>query len=349
MVKNYSEQSREEDLTEGLELVEDDEVASLNKKAEAMQREERIQELMRLDPSLLEEVQRRSKENVATEKKTEVISEKDAHRNEILQDLGDGIHVGDPKAFNGSHQEEARGIYDKDGQFIGNILVADRYADVPKNELQDKAWELVAKSLGRDTRPEIRRDAPEVNIDSEAKKIMDEKEVSLSGDTLYLFGGEKPEPIPLFGEGENQKIEIVKGKNELQLIVRVTERRGKVIEYNINNGVFDSESRKVKLGGEDVEQEGKPKVKINIGAGVRELMAKMWMTLDGAKLNLQYGQNEIDLDNKGENEKVDLEKIDNNNILLRLTESKKKGGRVIEYTINNGTLDDDSKKVINGK
>jgi len=261
MAKNYGEEPRGLEQDPELELGQtagDADVESLNERAEALQREERIQELMRLDPSLLEEVQRRSKEKVTTAKKTEVISEKDAHRNEILRDLGDGMHVGEPRGFNGSRQEVARGVYDGDGKFIGNILVADQFGDVPKNELQDKAWELVAKSLGRDTRPEIKREAPEVNIDGGAKKIMAEMDVSLRGDTLYLFGGGKPEQITLFGEGENQRIDIVKGKNELQLTIRVTEHRGKVIEYNINNGVFDFESRRVKLGGENTEQAEQP-------------------------------------------------------------------------------------------
>lgn len=296
----------------------------------------------------LEKILHERKSNRVQQEREKFVSEKDAHKNEILQDLVPGMTVGEPKGNEGhSRDEEVVGIYDKDGKFIGNIVGGSgRFGNTPRNEFQDKAWELVAKSLGRDTMPEIKREAPEVNIDGGAKKIMGEMEVSLKGDTLYLFGGGKPEQIPLFGQGENQKIDIVKGKNELQLTVRVTEHRGKVIEYNINNGVFDFESRRVKLGGEDIEKEDKPKVEINMGSGVREMMARMWITLHDEKLNLQYGQMEIDLAHNGENEKVDLEKIDNDNILLRITE---KGGRAIEYTINKGTFDADSRRVVGEK
>lgn len=89
-------------------------------------------------------------------------------------------------------------------------------------------------------------------------------------------------------------------------------------------------------------KEDKPRVKINIGSGVRELMAKNWITLDRDKLNLQYGQMELDLYDNGENEGIDLEKIDEEKILLRVTE---KSGKIIEYTIDRGMFQPDSRRV----
>ncbi len=66
------------------------------------------------------------------------------------------------------------------------------------------------------------------------------------------------------------------------------------------------------------------------------------MVLSGDKLTLQNDQMDLDLYDNGDNQKIDISKIDETKVLLKITE---RNGKIIEYTIEKGIFLPDSRKV----
>ncbi len=172
------------------------------------------------------------------------VSEKDARKNEMLRDLGEGITM---EAHPGERSGERFSIY-KDGKHIGDIIADNNLGFMSDREFQDKASRLVMKSSGEYERKE-EKPRVEININSDAKKLMNKMNMVLSGDQLTLQNAPQGELnlLDLYGDGDNQKIDLIK-IDDARVLLRVTEKTGRIVEYTINGGVFDAGSRKVKLG-----------------------------------------------------------------------------------------------------
>jgi hypothetical protein len=185
--------------------------------------------------------------DISKEKGEKFRSEREARRNKFLQDLRNGLTMGEPQAYKGLTIRGAEyiGIY-KDGKYLGDIVSDDNLTGMTDKEFQDKAYELVAKGLGKKT-DEYGREKPrvEVNVDVATKKIMNQMNMILSGDNLTLQNDEMD--IDLYNNGENDKIDILKIDEE-KILLRITEKNGKIIEYTVDRGFFQPESRRVKLG-----------------------------------------------------------------------------------------------------
>jgi len=182
------------------------------------------------------------------EKGEKFVAERDARRNEFLQDLGDGITTGEPQTNKKASIMGAEyiGVY-KDGKYLGDIVSDSNLTGITDREFQDKTYELAAKSLGKKTDTERKENKPrvEINMDSDARKIMNQMNMVLSGDKLTLQNDQMD--LDLYDNGENESIDISK-IDETKVLLRITEKSGKVIEYTIDRGVFKPDSRKVKLG-----------------------------------------------------------------------------------------------------
>ncbi|OGZ84304.1 MAG: hypothetical protein A2599_02015 [Candidatus Staskawiczbacteria bacterium RIFOXYD1_FULL_39_28] len=194
----------------------------------------------------IERILQERKNSQRREKGEEFVFEREAHRNMFLQDLGDGITTGEPQSNKKSSIRGAEyvGLY-KDGQYIGDIVSEGNLTGITDREFQDKAYELVAKSLGKKVGAEReKKPRVDINIDADARKLMDQMNMVLSGDKLTLQNDQMD--LDLYDNGSNQKIEISK-IDETKILLSITEKGGKVIEYVIDAGRFIPDSRRVKL------------------------------------------------------------------------------------------------------
>jgi len=196
----------------------------------------------------IERILQDRKNKELTDKSEKFISERDARRDEFLQDLGGGITMGEAQTNKKMSIRGAEyvGIY-KDGKYVGDIVSDGNLTGITDKEFQDKAYALVAKSMGKPTGEERKEDKPrvEINVDDETRKLMGKMWITLHGEKLNLQYGQME--IDLYDNGDNQSIDLQK-IDENRLLLRVTEKSGKIIEYTIEKGMFLPDSRKVKFG-----------------------------------------------------------------------------------------------------
>lgn len=199
----------------------------------------------------IERILQERKNSQIREKGEEFVSEREARRNMFLQDLGEGITTGESRSKKGEAVGTERlGIY-KDGEYIGDIASDANMTGFTDREFQDKVYNLVAKSIGRKTGSERKAEKPrvDINIDADVRKLMNQMDMVMTGDKITLqraLRGELNE-LDLYSNGENKKIDLIK-IDETKILLRITEKTGKVIEYTLDAGHFIPDSRRVKLG-----------------------------------------------------------------------------------------------------
>jgi|GEM_PF-6938048 len=197
----------------------------------------------------IERILAERKRGEAREKGDRLVDERNGRRNQFLQDLGEGLSIGEPQlprlTVRGA---EYVGIY-KDGKYIGTINSEGGINGIfTDKDFQDKAYELIAKSSGKKSENR-EKSRVEININSGVKEVMGDNGIVLVGDKMILQNATRGELnlIDLFNDGENDSIDLEKIDND-KVILRVHETGGKVIEYTIDRGHFRPESRKVKRG-----------------------------------------------------------------------------------------------------
>lgn len=144
-----------------------------------------------------------------------------------------------------SPKNAVRGIMEQYGVYLRGEHIGDIYSDsirFSKDDFYSKVLEVL-KNAGVERRPggknELLGSRVTIKID---EKILDEitrSGVQVSGDQ-WTF---KNLFVDLYGKGENALVRVIEG-GDGKLLMIITEKGGKVIEYDIEDGNFNLESRR---------------------------------------------------------------------------------------------------------
>ena len=85
--------------------------------------------------------------------------------------------------------------------------------------------------------PDEETTKPEVVIDPEVKAIMDSTGLVIEGDFLNFNADNQLKGMELGGKG-NIKFEFEKGQRENEVILKLTQEQGRILEVSFNNGVM---------------------------------------------------------------------------------------------------------------
>ncbi len=201
---------------------------------ENLEKEEKLDQKIEEIQKEKEEKEREKMEQEKQERKKKMIEE----RKQILKELRDDLFLGESKSVTCRVRgQEVLGIYGGNNEFIGNIFSDSSLFEMSKKEFQDKVCELLAH--------ESEKNQFEINIDNPTKEVMTKTGIILKDKVLILKNHEKGLEINLYSNGENKSIDIEK-IDDKRILLRVNERKGKIIEYIIDNGVFLPDSRVIK-------------------------------------------------------------------------------------------------------
>ncbi len=140
------------------------------------------------------------------------------------------------------------------------------------------------------------------------------------------------------GERSGERVSIYKDEKYLGDIVS----DDNMIRFMPDNE-FQDKVYELLYEGSETKENG-PRIEANIDEEAAEVMTRSGITLGSEKLTLRYHEDGLDIDlyNNGENQSIDIEKIDEKRLLLRVVE---KSGKIIEYIIDNGVFVPDSRIV----
>lgn len=158
-----------------------------------------------------------------------------------LKNLGvNGIKVGEP-------YNRARGIMEQVGIYINDEHVGDVYSDglkFTKEEFLNKVKKIISSNKnqieGAESLARVR-----VEVDPQAKKVMDRHNMRIVGDTLILGNDREVPEVDLYNNDENARIRFA-FIDDNDLKITITEKAGDIIEYIIYSGKIDLSSRSVR-------------------------------------------------------------------------------------------------------
>lgn len=195
---------------------------------------------LQADPMFRAELQNAIRQIESEEAEAKVKKEGGVRRGELMVWLNDckiiGLSLGETRVRS-SGIEEQYGIY-RNGVHIGDIHSDGLRFSRP--EFDEEASRVLAiAGIGRAPGNELFGSRVTFNIDSNVLRRIIESGVRIAGHTWTFKNGTQN----MYGDGENAYIEV-KEVGDGKFALKIFEKEGKVIEYEINNGALDVASRK---------------------------------------------------------------------------------------------------------